>query len=337
MTDITSEEAVKVLSQKFLLTEGIVGISHGSDPLKVYVEDQSVAEKIPSTLMGHDVEVIVSGKIVALGTLPMAKTGRTLSGIEGSKSDRWRPAPGGCSIGHYNITAGTFGTVVYDRLTGSKLILSNSHVLAVSGTGIPGDPVYQPAPYDGGTEEDVIAYLERFVQFVTPPFTNKVDCAVARPLNPDIISDEILDIGVAPTEFESAREGMRIVKSGRTSCYTEGIVEDIHAVIKVSGYPQGELIFEDQIITSHIGDPGDSGSAVLNADTGRIVGLLFAGSDTLTVVNKIENVLDSLNVSLAPPIVDLSGIISILAGIAPLGLVASVVGFTELNNMGVLR
>jgi hypothetical protein len=26
-----------------------------------------------------------------------------------ARSDRWRPAPGGVSIGHYKITAGTFG------------------------------------------------------------------------------------------------------------------------------------------------------------------------------------------------------------------------------------
>jgi hypothetical protein len=41
---------------------------------------------------------------------------------------------------------------------------------------------------------------------------------------------------------------------------------------------------------------GDSGSAVL-ADNNHLVGLLFAGSDTTTVINRIQNVFSALGVS----------------------------------------
>jgi hypothetical protein len=43
---------------------------------------------------------------------------------------------------------------------------------------------------------------------------------------------------------------------------------------------------------------GDSGSAVLDMNK-RVVGLLYAGSDTTTILNPIQNVLDALQVQLA--------------------------------------
>ena len=41
---------------------------------------------------------------------------------------------------------------------------------------------------------------------------------------------------------------------------------------------------------------GDSGSAVLDDDD-RLVGLLFAGSDSTTVINRIEHVFSALGIS----------------------------------------
>jgi hypothetical protein len=41
---------------------------------------------------------------------------------------------------------------------------------------------------------------------------------------------------------------------------------------------------------------GDSGSAVLDGNN-RLVGLLFAGSDTTTIINRIENVFGALGVA----------------------------------------
>ncbi|NLM97856.1 MAG: hypothetical protein GX175_09675, partial [Halanaerobiaceae bacterium] len=46
------------------------------------------------------------------------------------RKQRYRPAPGGVSIGHYKITAGTLGAIVKDNKTGEPMILSNNHVLA---------------------------------------------------------------------------------------------------------------------------------------------------------------------------------------------------------------
>ena len=103
-----------------------------------------------------------------------------------TRQERWRPAPGGVSIGHFQITAGTLGCVVRDRRSGVRLILSNNHVLANSNNASPGDPILQPGPYDGGSQDrDVIARLERFVklQFTTAPGTCGIAQTVADFLN----------------------------------------------------------------------------------------------------------------------------------------------------------
>ena len=83
----------------------------------------------------------------------------------------WRPAPGGVSIGHFAITAGTLGTLVRDRQSGELLILSNNHVLANSNDAQVGDSILQPGPHDIANflhqnPDDPrfrIATLERFV------------------------------------------------------------------------------------------------------------------------------------------------------------------------------
>jgi len=73
-----------------------------------------------------------------------------------------RPAPGGVSIGHVSITAGTLGCVV--KRDGKPVILSNNHVLAASGQAAIGSTIVQPGAYDGGTEaNDTIGILEDFV------------------------------------------------------------------------------------------------------------------------------------------------------------------------------
>ena len=80
-----------------------------------------------------------------------------------------RPAKPGMSIGHYKVSAGTFGAVVRDRSTGKQLILSNNHVLANLTNGADnrarmGDAILQPGTFDGGDLETTVIgkFLERF-------------------------------------------------------------------------------------------------------------------------------------------------------------------------------
>jgi hypothetical protein len=312
---ITIEEA-KALSKKLLFEEGVSGIGGGSEKIKVYVEDQETAERVPTIIAGFPTEVVVSGRFFKLNQLeveelPEAKF--SLTGID--KKARIRPAPGGVSVGHYLITAGTLTSRVYDRKTGRKLFLSNNHVLAASNRGKIGDPILQPGSYDGGIDpRDRIGVLERFVEIKAPPETNLVDAALGRPIRDEDLSDEVLDIGVIDG-VEEAKEGMVVAKSGRTTCYAEALVEDTKATVKVYNYPWGYSIFEDQIITTLLGRPGDSGSCVVRKGTKKAVGLLFAGSLTHTVLNKMTNVCKLLDISFTPRPPVMAGV-PILLGLA---------------------
>jgi hypothetical protein len=250
-----------------------------------------------------------------------------------ARTERWRPAPGGVSVGHYQVTAGTLGAVVRARADGARLILSNNHVLANSNAAQVGDAILQPGAVDGGREPaDVIARLERFVpiQFnvqpatcglaltaarflnflaslfgshhrfeVTrqdPQATNQVDAAVARPVDDSQVSDEILGIGTV-SGTAPATLGMRVRKSGRTTEVTYGEITVLDATITV-GYGDSEARFDGQLVAGAMSKPGDSGSLLVAADSQQAVGLLFAGSDQTTIFNPIQAVLDGLQVSL---------------------------------------
>ena len=265
-------------------------------------------------------------------TVDVKEVGKIL--IHKSRTDRWRPAPGGVSIGHYLITAGTLGAIVKDANTGEKLILSNNHVLANSNDAAKGDSIIQPGAADGGKNpQDLIATLERFVRIemsggdgdngscmfakssaaILNLFAkivgsshrvyatkiaqqpNYVDAAVAKPIDDSAVDDEIIDIGKV-TETKAAELGMSVRKSGRTTSTTTGTIEMLNATVNV-GYGVGkEALFEDQILTSNMSQPGDSGSLLVDGEQNKAVGLLFAGSDEVTVHSPIEKVMELLEI-----------------------------------------
>lgn len=254
-----------------------------------------------------------------------------------SRMEFCRPAQPGMSLGHYKISAGTFGAVVKDKTTGELLILSNNHVLANTTDGADkrahiGDPIIQPGIYDGGKAEDcTIGHLRCFVPLhreVSSPKCkiaqtfevllnkcihafrpnyqiqvlrkseklNLVDCAVAAPLSPEAISAEILEFGfVAGIKHPSL--GLPIKKSGRTTGLTYSQILATEVTLKVSMSNQEYGVFTDQVLAGPMSMPGDSGSLILTEDN-YAVGLLFAGSEQATMFNKIEHVLEELNVFL---------------------------------------
>jgi hypothetical protein len=63
-------------------------------------------------------------------------------------------------------------------------------------------------------------------------------------------------------------------------------VQNINATVNVN-YGNGRVArFARQILTTNMSAPGDSGSLICDLDE-RAVGLLFAGSPVVTVVNPI--------------------------------------------------
>lgn len=260
----------------------------------------SEATLVPRTIGGVKTDVVESGKIFALQ----------------NPTDRMRPARPGISIGHYQITAGTLGCLV--ERNGQVLILSNNHVLANSNTAALGDAILQPGPYDGGTSADQIGTLEQFIPIsfeagspgcsplsflsrspasaVNEPGNNTVDCAIAKPLSADLVNPDILNIGI-PMGVGTANLGTPVQKSGRTTGYTSDQITQIDVTASVD-YGGGKIaIFKNQLMAGAMSQGGDSGSAVLDMDK-QVVGLLFAGTNTTTVMNPILFVLDALQVQL---------------------------------------
>jgi hypothetical protein len=208
---------------------------------------------------------------------------------------RVRPAMGGYSVGHYRITAGTIATCCYDLspfpgMPSKYYILSNNHVLANSNNARLGDAILQPGPFDGGTlPRDEIARLTRYVpiQFRTPTSTplNYVDAALAEG-DFHNLSREVYWGGHVKDLYTAPKVGDIVQKTGRTTGFTTGRVTNINGTVDVN-YGSGRVArFRNQVITTRMGAPGDSGSLVMNRDE-HAVGLLFAGSSTRTIINNI--------------------------------------------------
>lgn len=127
---------------------------------------------------------------------------------------------------------------------------------------------------------------------------NLMDAALVRPNDPSMFSDEVLNIGrIAGSKAPEL--GMRVVKSGRTTGFTEGRVTLLNATVNV----QYETMrgtrtarFVNQVITSGMSKSGDSGSLVVDPADNYAVGLLFAGSEFATIFTPIDRVLSYFNV-----------------------------------------
>lgn len=295
------------LEPSLLRRPGITGVGNVGNVLRIYVEGTD--DDFPAKIDNFPVEIFKTGPIKALSQLSYYQQPAALSGspwivpkvsIDPLRTGRYRPVPGGVSIGHEKITAGTHGVSL--RFLGIPDGLSNNHVLAAGSTvQFPkaniGDPIYQPGPHDGGNVNDSVGTLSWYKP-IDEVGSNLIDAALWRPSSPDLMSDEILEIGT-PRGLGTVQVGDIIQKSGRTSGYTSAEVIDINATVNV-GYGAFSADFHNQIITDVMGDPGDSGSADLDMVGPNLVGLLFAGSEYVTIHNHIRNVLSAIGPP-APP------------------------------------
>src|SRR5206468_11812615 len=109
---------------------------------------------------------------------------------------------------------------------------------------------------------------------------SNLDAAVATLTgNRRVVNDQL---GIGPiTGVGSATHGLRVVKSGRTSGITQGIVTGLSGVAQIlySGIPRTirHVITIDPLMGGEVSRPGDSGSVWLAGDDREAVGLHFAG------------------------------------------------------------
>jgi len=261
----------------------------------------SADELLPTHIDGIPTDVIVTGKFKMLDTAAENKKHR-------------RPVRPGTSIGFQFpppkdnwVMAGTFGAVV--TRSGKRYILSNNHVLAENGLIAIGSPIFQPGLLDGGTANDKIAKLTRFIP-IKPTGFNKVDCAIAQFLpTTGVNSHPMPKVGALSSKTPiAAVVGMKVEKTGRTTGYTRGTVFDIAADVNIEYEDKNGnafvASFNDQMLIKSSPDPfsaqGDSGSLIVARPSKRATGLLFAGSSTYTIGNHIDKVLAALGVTLVP-------------------------------------
>ncbi|MFX4262881.1 hypothetical protein ACOBQJ_11825 [Pelotomaculum propionicicum] len=325
-------KAYKKSRGKILSFKNVVGVgvgykytgeeSTGEPAFIVYVEkklqpsEMSRGQIVPAKIDGLETDVVEIGRVRMLGV----------------RTTRERPCQPGVSVAHYKSTAGTLGAVVKDKATRQLMILSNNHVLA-NGSSIQevraktGDPILQPGPYDGGKLEDRIGTLYRYVPLVKNvaksdcpvamavssgatrilnlikkdyeirlykrfKTENTVDCALAKLDSMEIATASIMDIGDI-REISEAKPGDKVQKSGRTTGLTKGVVKSVGTTLQVEMREDEKIWFSDQVVTNMPSQPGDSGALVLKENR-DVVGLLFAGSEKLTIFNRISNVIDRL-------------------------------------------
>jgi hypothetical protein len=132
--------------------------------------------------------------------------------------------------------------------------------------------------------------------YSTRQVDNLVDAAIGRPLSDEDVLPNILNIGDV-TGTAAAQLGTEVKKSGRTTGFTRGEIIQVDVTVDVQYGTNLVARFADQLMAGAMSQGGDSGSAVLD-EQDRLVGLLFAGSDQTTIINRIEHVFDSLNLSL---------------------------------------
>lgn len=292
----------------------------------------SKSEVIPEIIDGISTDIIEIGTPVCQAKRGRPK--KQSDPIEPTKT--FRPIFPGISIGHYQTTAGTFGCVVKRGtekfILSNNHVLANCNN-AVLGDPIyqPGpydggndtlqigileqfvrltytsDPDPPKAEPTCGVAKSVVRIANSIAQAlgsehrltafrVTKPSAlavapNLVDAALARP-SVDMV-ETIAEIGI-PKGTKEAELGMAIQKYGRTTKYTTGTITQINVTIQVD-YDGKTAVFQNQLIAGNMSAGGDSGSAVLDMD-GNIIGLLFAGSDTITIINPIQSVLTALSV-----------------------------------------
>ncbi len=229
---------------------------------------------------------------------------------------RERPAPLGFSIGHPDITAGTLGARVVDS-SGNLYILSNNHVIANSNNASIGDPTLQPGPFDGGSSADSLAWLADFQVINFGSSNNTLDAAVARTVADNVSASTPAEAYGAPSSqiFGDANNdgtfddvgnllGLTVMKFGRTTELTSGDISEINLTVTVCYAGFGPFCTQSATFTDQIAigsgtfsDGGDSGSLIVSQSGKNPVGLLFAGSSTRTIANRIDFVLDRFNVS----------------------------------------
>lgn len=238
-----------------------------------------------------------------------AETEFSAAGVKKFRKEQRRPVSLGTSAGNINdfeldppfilCTSGTAGALL--EMDDRFFVVSNNHVFSMVNRGRVGDPIVQPGLIDAeceGNADDPIATFSAHKRIKFGGRKNRVDLAIAEVVDGAVKTNgKILRIGIPGNGTLDAFIGLPVKKSGRTTGFTRGEV----SAILVDGtveFDDRDALFINQIVVSDVGnqafsDGGDSGSMVYEdvKRCPRAVGLLFAGAESFTAVNPIDEVL----------------------------------------------
>jgi hypothetical protein len=302
------EETKNKASKKLLNKTGISGVAVGKkmvngiptneDSIMVFVtkkvdKDTITKYGVSSDVVPDEIDGIPTD-IIEVGDI------RPQLGFK----DKVRPVKPGYSISHGKVTAGTLGGFFYDR-DGDVVALSNFHVLTDDGKSKIGDIIYQPGTAD--TRENLafkgwknpyqsfpyIGTLKKFHRLSTRgTFTH--DSAIAK-IYPELFDSGLVDLEYPEINkklggFGSVKPRDVIYKCGRTTGFTSGNVIATNGEFSID-YGVGTVKFKNVILTNAMSQGGDSGSVAFDSNM-NMVGLLFAGSQKVTLYNDIKDVVD---------------------------------------------
>jgi hypothetical protein len=254
---------------------------------KAPIEQLASWERVPAGVSGYEDETVRTDVIEILPPEAHQPDGT-----------RYRPVPGGCSIGpEATVSAGTLGGWACDLRDDTVVLLSNNHVISNLDTMPAARRIVQQSRLDGGVlPGDVIGSLKRHVALATvanPPGTplpavTAVDAAIGT-IEVER-TDQVLQIGAGIYELQAPAVGMNVQKRGRTTRLTNnGSIFSVNATftIRYRGGTRLGRVGNTFVIRSTNGNvfsaPGDSGSLIFNQAVGvvngtfPVLGLLYAG------------------------------------------------------------
>lgn len=303
---------------------------------------QTTATATPTPVPECSVRVLPNGDppICATGATeppsPLGISGGNINSVSIDKS------------GNTTCMTGTFGALVQDS-SAKQYVLSTDHVLArnsaTRGTASVNEPIVQPGLVDLGCWQDTtdtVAQLSKWSAIGFGKGTNQMDAAIAKVVNANVGPagpsvpgidplGRILNIGqisATPFNFNNLVDGLPVLKMGRSSCLTTGVIDAFDAMGYVV-YPgtanaaaSGTAFFNHQILvfgaapgsTSAGGctfaTQGDSGALVMtdNFECPQAIGMLFAAAagssfgpeagGEIVAVTPIQTILSKFKVTL---------------------------------------
>ena len=277
--------------------EGLESLGTTAIPETIVVDGVAVPTDVIQRSYGPDF------RVVAEAEPPQAKL-------------RLDPVLPGVSVGNVQVSAGTIGCIVYDKKDGTPLILSNWHVLH-GPSGVLGDVVVQPGPHDDNRiDRNRLGQLRRSHLGVAG------DCAVSS-IEDRGCESKILGLGVTPEQLGEPELGDKVIKSGRTTGVTHGVVRRIDTIAKISYGSAGVKTigcFEigpdpaNLPADGEVSKGGDSGAAwMFKTGNGRpgtvLAGLHFAGEtgsspDEHALACLPQSVFEKLEITLQAPASD---------------------------------